>query len=259
MCVSLRSRCCSRPLFDALGVAPAVFRAQFSSLSSCQVVVVAAAAVTARLKSRCESAVRWLSVPASLASPPPARCRCRAVTSPSWKRYARLGWLCVAAVVCTHTVGDWGNPPRQAHTPSICELSWWVTVIAVARQRNRLGGKCFTSDALGYPLDLGAAWIHGPMGHAVRIRSGGSVLVSCDTLPPVTPSSRNPSRANSSPVAAATVSAGGHSVCHTVHCFLIAHAVIVWRPWLACGVAVFASGCWCGCGAMLDSRVYRRR
>lgn len=39
--------------------------------------------------------------------------------------------------------------------------------VTVLEARNRLGGRCFTSDALGYPLDLGAAWIHGPVGHAL--------------------------------------------------------------------------------------------
>jgi hypothetical protein len=42
----------------------------------------------------------------------------------------------------------------------LCMLHW---------QRDRLGGRTFTSDALGFPLDLGAAWLHGPMGHAVRV------------------------------------------------------------------------------------------
>jgi polyamine oxidase len=37
--------------------------------------------------------------------------------------------------------------------------------VLVLEGRDRIGGRTFTSDALGTPVDVGAAWIHGPRGN----------------------------------------------------------------------------------------------
>jgi len=38
------------------------------------------------------------------------------------------------------------------------------TNITILEGRNRIGGRIFTDRSLGFPLDLGASWIHGPKG-----------------------------------------------------------------------------------------------
>ena len=41
-------------------------------------------------------------------------------------------------------------------------LGWDVVVL---ESRDRIGGRTHTIDLAGHPLDLGASWIHGPVGN----------------------------------------------------------------------------------------------
>jgi monoamine oxidase len=63
---------------------------------------------------------------------------------------------------------------------ALTEAGWQVEVLEA---RDRLGGRLWTSDAAGPPLDLGAAWIHGPQGNpltALARDAGLSTFITRD-------------------------------------------------------------------------------
>lgn len=69
------------------------------------------------------------------------------------------------------------------------ELSAWGYPVTVLEARDRIGGRVFTSEQFGYPIDLGASWIEGsednPLtslaeNHEVEIRKDDKVWVYYD-------------------------------------------------------------------------------
>lgn len=58
------------------------------------------------------------------------------------------------------------------------ELSNKGCQVTVFEARDRLGGRIWTDRSFGYPLELGAAWLHGGMTHPFVSRCGGKVKES---------------------------------------------------------------------------------
>jgi hypothetical protein len=70
--------------------------------------------------------------------------------------------------------------------------------VVVLEGRERIGGRTFTSDAIGTPVDLGAAWIHGPRGNPLTklAKRAGARLVETDNDAETLAGAADPDRAD---------------------------------------------------------------